>query len=216
MILNNKEPKFLDIENQFMSKWTKASNGQPTVLSIVKIIPSAVLTDKYEAYKQNIITSRPNLKAFGTGGPGNEQRRFHGTSQLCTFGLSSNSSPCIHKTCAVCGIIRQGWLINMAGSSTGCRFGPGAYFTSCSSKSHDYNVRSEQGLGSRVRSMFLARVVVGKGHIETTGSYSQRVAPNGHDSLIAKAGVTPKVNYDELIIFNDSAALPSYLVIYKY
>lgn len=215
-ILTENDPIFRDIQGQFKMKWKKKEYGNPTVKSIVAIEPGTKMKERYEAYRNSVICLRPNLKIYNKGGPGNEQRRFHGTKQLCNFGLSNNSTPCDQKGCEVCSIIKNGWSINQAGTSKGYRFGQGAYFSSCSSKSHDYNEKSERGLGPKTRSMFLASVIVGNAHILTTPGYKGSSPPNGFDSIIADKKKTPNVNYDELIIFNAAAALPTYLIVYGY
>ena len=80
-------------------------------------------------------------------------------------------------------IIKTGWKVSKAGSSSGCRFGAGSYFTSTSSKSHDYNSHSEQALGDKTRSMFIAKVAVGNAHIITTAAYSHNAPPAGFTVL---------------------------------
>lgn len=62
----------------------------------------------------------------------------------------------------------------------------------------------------------MVRVAVGKTAVLTTGSYSGRSPPTGYDSITAKPGVTPNINYNEVIVFDDAASLPSFLVIYRY
>ena len=74
-------------------------------------------------------------------GPGNEQRRFHGTSrQACDLGLNGNETLCSSSGCGCCGIIRTGLMLSKAQTNISFgRFGRGLYLTSTSSKSHGYN-----------------------------------------------------------------------------
>lgn len=216
VFLQASDKKYQELRNQWVKKWIKPGYPTPNILAILKINCPDTVRKAYEAYRQRVIASRPGLKIFGHGGPGNEQRRFHGTRQSCSLGLNNNSTLCNGSNCSVCSIIKTGWLISKAGSATGTKFGKGAYFTSCSTKSHDYNQGSEQGLGKNVRSMFIAKVVVGKGYVIPSASYSNTAPPSGYDSIIATQGVTAGINYDELIVYENASALPSYLVVYRY
>ena len=73
---------------------------------------------------------------------------------------TSNPQVCENQSCSVCGILRNGFLLDKSLSNTGWgRFGRGLYFTSVSSKSYDYSKPN----AANVRAIFVAYVVVGNG-----------------------------------------------------
>ena len=216
--LHTLDPTFQKVKRQWESQWVK-NNAQPTLVAIFQIQSPIHIRARYSHRLTQLALIRSFMELpcddyTGTRAP--ETMVFHGTGQQCTLGLNNNMNPCSNLHCSVCSIIKNGFSVCKASSSTGCRFGYGTYFTSCSSKAHDYNAKSEHGLGSGVRSMLMVRVAVGKTAVLTTGSYSGRSPPTGYDSITAKPGVTPNINYNEVIVFDDAASLPSFLVIYRY
>lgn len=48
--------------------------------------------------------AKGNFKTAGRA-LGNENRRWHGTTRLCTFGDPGNTQPCSHQACALCCIV---------------------------------------------------------------------------------------------------------------
>ena len=105
------------------------------------------------------------------------------------------------------------------------------YFSAASSKSHDYAAGSErpaapctgaaQGM-STVRLVFLCKVAQGSSfecrqdRLEP-GQVQGLVKPNGaHDSIhgltVASGGA---LNFDELVVYRNDAAVPSYLIAYQ-
>ena len=101
------------------------------------------------------------------------------------------------------------------------RYGKGLYFSSISSKSHSYNPLSEKvHSGKTVRSMLMCKVVAGNAHNTKLERLEQHhvdgYIASGYDSII---GLTTKddgkLNYDEIVVYDKHAALPSYLVVYE-
>ena len=77
-------------------------------------MPKNILS-AYEKYRDTVIQKRPNLSkgGYNKGGPGNEQRRFHGTTLGCKY---ANDSLCQNSGCASCRIIETGFQMKFAGS----------------------------------------------------------------------------------------------------
>eukprot|EP00698_Gefionella_okellyi_P022195 TRINITY_DN731_c0_g1_i1.p1 TRINITY_DN731_c0_g1~~TRINITY_DN731_c0_g1_i1.p1 ORF type:complete len:684 (-),score=107.90 TRINITY_DN731_c0_g1_i1:64-2115(-) len=213
-VLDRNEASFADVKKQFEMKWTKKEYGVPIVQSISQIMMNGPITSRYIAYKQKLIDRQPPIPVYGAGGPGNEQRRFHGTGMRCQLGSTPNNDKlCSASDCAVCGIIRSSFRVSKAQSNISfARFGAGTYFTSTSSKCHDYNTKSETGLGAGVRATFMVQVMIGLGCKLTTDNTTLKSAPAGYDSVLGETGDV--LNYDELVIYEDGGMLPKYLVVY--
>lgn len=213
-VLDPASATFQDVKAQFEVKWTKTAYGVPIIQSIGQIAMTGAVTSRYNAYRHKLATRQPPIPVYGHGGPGNEQRRFHGTGMKCKLGLAGHETLCSDTTCAVCGIIRTSFLLSKAQSNISfARFGAGTYFTSTSSKCHDYNERSEVGLGSGLRATFMCQVMIGLGCKLTQDDQTLRAAPPGYDSVLGETG--DRLNYDELVVYDEAAAMPKYLVIYR-
>ena len=101
------------------------------------------------------------------------------------------------------------------------RYGRGIYFSATSSKSNDYSKGSELVLrqGDRHgrlwawRCMFVCHVAIGNTYRTTDGSLTDDMCPpHGYDSVTGEVG--PHLNYDEVVAYDESQAVPSYLVVY--
>ena len=137
--------KFQDLEKQFNDKWLKLPLPQ-SIVSISEIVVPVKMKKSYESYRDKIDQKMKsnNIKPFKKfAGPGNEMRRFHGTTQMCKLGFpNGNTSICKNgkNGCNVCGIIENGFLLSKAKQNTGFgRFGNGIYLSATSGKSNDYN-----------------------------------------------------------------------------
>lgn len=213
--LDQSDPKFEEIKQQFLGKWTTGS--KPTVESILRIDMNSTCRQNYETYRGELVAR--GVTMFRSAGPGNEQRRFHGTGQTCKLGRpGKKSQPCNDTNCCVCQIIKGGFKTSKALGAdklTGkpLMFGKGIYFTSTSSKAHNFNKGSEQGLGSNRRSTFMCLVLVGRGK-EMKGYGSKLTeAPAGFDSVLAEPSAGA-LNHDEVVVYKDCACLPRYLIVY--
>jgi hypothetical protein len=96
-----------------------------------------------------------------------------------------------------------------------------ADFSATSGKSHDYaggseRVRSGPIGDRRWRTMFVASVAAGKAFCDLQGELDVERPPAGHDSIVgetkAKGGA---LNYDELVVYAEEAALPEHLIVYS-
>ncbi|KAH3764115.1 C2H2 zinc finger protein [Pelomyxa schiedti] len=195
---------------QFALKWEK--EGQPLhVISISKVYPPSWIFSRYMSYRDRIIP----LGSWET--PGNEKRRFHGTCILCDLGIKkSNSTPCAQPACSICGIIRNGFKVGMTPPEARAfqRFGMGLYFTSTSGKANDYSSPSERRTqsGGLRRAMLLCKVIVGNPHLTKVNAPALAGPPPGCHSVVGQTGVD--LNYDEVVIYDERAAIPAYLLWY--
>jgi len=90
------------------------------------------------------------------------------------------------------------------------RFGAGLYFAPDAAKSNDYT----QPYNS-VRCLILCKVVVGNAKILYQDQSNLKAPPQGFDSVLGKPGGGGALNYPELVLFNEDAVLPAYVVFYK-
>ena len=204
------------VKARFLAHWGKDVSGapgyceRPRVERIFRIEPSPVLLERHERYARAVE---------------NRRERFHGTSAKCSFGIDLNAWPCPDPECALCSIAGRGFLLvhcgtgpnaNRAAFAAGLRYGPGLYFSATSGKSHDYATGSERVRGGRRwRTMFMASVAAGRAHCTLESELDVSRPPAGFDSIVgettAKGG---KLNYDELVVYVEDAALPQYLIVY--
>jgi len=142
---------------------------------------------------------------------GNENRRWHGTRRICNIGDKGHTQFCSAPTCSLCCIIRTSFDVSLWGKKTGWgRFGKGIYTSSTSSKSNDY---SHNDCKSSLKAILLNKVVVGKGCKLLQDNTSLTAPPAGYDSVLAEKGGS--LNYDELVVYDNDAIRPSFLVMYE-
>ena len=200
ILLSSSDSEYQSVSSQFMQKWK--TSPSPTVKYIAKIVPSQSQEQKWKSYRDSV--HNQGVKVFGSGSKGNTHRRFHGTAQFCDLGMTGNSRLCNKSNCAVCHIIRSGWLLSKAGTGL---FGKGIYFSSTPSKSNNYN--ANRSISGGLKSMFVAHVVVGRGYKLTSTDSSYTAPPNGYHSVLGE------LSNDETIVYEESAAIPMYLILYK-
>uniref|UniRef100_A0A6B2LPH1 Poly [ADP-ribose] polymerase n=1 Tax=Arcella intermedia TaxID=1963864 RepID=A0A6B2LPH1_9EUKA len=105
----------------------------------------------------------------------------------------------------------QGFLMKYALTTRSWgRFGKGLYFAPDAAKSNDYAVAEPN---SGVKCLILCKVVVGKAMIYRTDQTTLTQPPSGYDSVLGETGQS--LNYPELVIYNDRAILPAYVVFYQ-
>ncbi|KAF9790514.1 hypothetical protein BJ322DRAFT_395234 [Thelephora terrestris] len=191
---------FKSVESQFQKTWK--GTACPEVKAIYKIIVAEASLKQYKQYLDGV-EARGNFVAMGKS-RGNENRRWHGTTRSCTLGDAGNKTLCTGPGCPLCCIIRTSF--NLAVASQG-NFGRGIYTSATSSKSNGYSRNA--GIISDCKAMLLNTVVVGYGKKVTQTDMSLTQPPAGYDSILGEVGV------DELIVYNNDAVRPSYLVMYK-
>jgi len=221
--LTNAHPKYADIKRQFSSSWVHPG-PKPTVMRVFQVRNAHGMFERYEGYKRD-------LEARGRAV--NEERRFHATGMTCTFGIEQSAPPCVDQSCAVCSICQTAFELRHAGggaltSTFGyLRYGRGLYFARHASKSNDYARGTERtrSNGERYRVMFLCKVALGTPmhtrdeRLEDT-QINTLVMARGHggayDSVV---GLTTAdggaLNYEESVVYDESAAIPSYLIVYR-
>lgn len=211
-VLTNQHPRYAGIKEQFIASWT-APGAKPTVQRILQIRNPQPIYQRYRTYQDGL----------------HEERRFHGTSMACDFGIDPNQRPCEHAHCAVCSITAQAFSMARAGGGpnamlmpAGLRYGRGLYFSRTASKSNDYAGGSERILShGRHRVMFLCKVCVGLTHRTTQERLDQGTIESiiGSGQANSVTGLTTAdggaLNYEENVVYDESAAIPSYLIVYK-
>ncbi|CAG8528221.1 4537_t:CDS:2 [Paraglomus occultum] len=223
--------KFYDITRQFETAWKHTYKTLPEIHSIWRICCPENLIRRYNEYRDEVekrqkLAEKPFPKGQGQRRvmtAGNEQRRFHGTSMKCLLNLLLSESQrvlCLDPQCSLCGIIRCGYSLKHAGTSavsaTFQRFGPGIYFSGTSSKSDDYNEGSATFYnGEKYKAMLLNKLIVGRGFTETKDNVQLTEPPPGYDSVLGEPRITSNLNYDEVVVYDERACLPKYLIIYK-
>jgi len=201
---------YRNVAMQFQQSW-RHETACPEVRAVYKVINTAASLKKYEKYLDGV-EAKGNFAAAG-GSPGNENRRWHGTRRKCKIGDKGFTAFCTDANCALCCIIKTSFDLKFFRGATGWgRFGAGIYTSSTSSKSNDYS-RNESN--SKWKALLLNKVVVGKGKKLTQDDTTLTKPPAGHDSVLAEVVPGGALNYDELVVYDNDAARPSYLVMYE-
>ena len=111
-------------------------------------------------------------------------------------------------------ILKEGFDLR-EDSSSGKRFGFGNYFATSASKADDYTDNRQSRTGRHtLRKIILARIILGKPSITERTLVEIHKPPDRCDSVIAWAGKP----YDntEIIVYNNSQALPTFVLTYKH
>jgi len=199
--------RFRSVASQFRQKWSH-NNKAPEVRAVYKIVSTKTNVAKYERYLNQVEVKGSFSLQNKT--PGNECRRWHGTTRRCKIGDKGVTKFCSSPSCSLCCIMRTSFDISLFGKRTNFgRFGVGIYTSSTSSKSDGYSLN---GVTSEWKAILLNKVVVGKGYKTKVDSTSLTTPPAGYDSVLAEVGSS--LNYDELVVYNNDAIRPSYLVMY--
>jgi hypothetical protein len=209
-LLTNQSPQRGDVVRQFREAWRKPG-AVPRVERVYAVRPSPMLRERHERYAAAV---------------GNPRRRFHGTGAACNFAIDDNLTPCASPQCALCSILAGSFALAHSGrgpnasratfgTAGGLRYGRGLYFSSTSGKSNDYAHRSERmRRGRRWRTLFLASVAAGKAYCTEAAELDLSRPPDGYDSVVGEVG--PNLNYDELVVYNEAAALPEFLIVVSF
>ncbi|KAF9790516.1 hypothetical protein BJ322DRAFT_1036993 [Thelephora terrestris] len=202
---------YKSVEKQFKQSWRHKTTC-PEVQAIYKIIVAEASLRQYQQY-QDSVEGRGNFVAKGKS-RGNENRRWHGTKRKCNLGDQGCKTFCADSACSLCRIIKTSFDVKFFKAATGWgRFGHGIYTSSTSSKSNDYS--KNIGINSEWKALLLNKVIVGKGKKLTKNNTSLTQPPPGYDSVLAEVVPGGFLNYDELVVYNNEAVRPSYLVMYK-
>ncbi|RGB40653.1 hypothetical protein C1646_650022 [Rhizophagus diaphanus] len=199
---------YKSVLKQWKESW-KSYDGEeiPKVKAIWEIIVSWKILRRYEAYRDEVERTG-HFKALIRG---NEQRRFHGSSQTCLIGIVDGNL-CNSPSCSTCQIIKHSYRLP---SSSHGAFGCGIYFTANSSKANWHNRGSRHFYnGTWFRTVLLNRVTVGRWWNQL--EFKRFVAPPpGYHSIIGKPSDEGRIKLDELVVYKEAACIPRYLIVYK-
>jgi len=202
---------YKSVEKQFKDTWRHKTTC-PEVKAVYKIVVTDASMAQYQKYLDGV-ESKGNFVAMGKS-RGNENRRWHGTRRKCNLGDIGHHTFCADMECALCCIIQLSFDLKFFKAATGWgRFGRGIYTSSTSSKSNDYS--KNLGTSSEWKALLLNKVVVGNGRKLTQDDTSLTEPPPGYDSVLAEVVPGGALNYDELVVYQNEAVRPSYLVMYK-
>ncbi|KAG8829829.1 hypothetical protein FRC17_005946 [Serendipita sp. 399] len=203
-------PKFADVSHQFRAKWSHTNIPFKPAKHIYLVLNSPASAASYDAYRTKV-EQQGNFKAAGKS-EGNENRRFHGTTRQCHLGDPGNTQLCSNSTCALCGILRTSFDLKFYKGKTGWgRFGRGLYTSSTSSKSDSYTANKSP---SPYKAMLLAKVVVGRGYKMTRDATTLTAPPTNYHSVLGEPDASGSLNYDELVVYDNDAIRPAYLIVY--
>ncbi|CAG7851177.1 SubName: Full=Uncharacterized protein {ECO:0000313/EMBL:CCA71846.1} [Serendipita indica DSM 11827] len=203
-------PKFRDVANQFDTKWTHTNMAPQTAKFIYLILINAAQNFSYNAYRDRV----EQEGGFATKGrmPGNESLRFHGTTRACLLGDPGNTQLCSDSTCGLCGIIRTSFDLKLYKGKTGWgQFGCGFYTSATSSKSDSYTSNKK---ASQYKAMLISKVIVGNGYKLTNNATQLTGPPAGYHSVLGEPDTAGALNYDKLVVYDNDAIRPAYLVVY--
>jgi len=112
-------------------------------------------------------------------------------------------------------ILKNGFVLNHAGKSTGTMFGYGVYLAECCSKSDEYASEDTGGAYPGLRALLVCRSFIGNPYVvHQAGDYIEEAKANGCDCLLGDR--ESKVNtYREFVFFDEAQVVPEYTVIYK-
>lgn len=195
-------PKFADIKAQFEKKWDTTQCGQPPTITSIWYIGDPALIHAHEDYAKKI----GPVKLYGSGvNPGNKQRRFHKAKMKCV--TTFKGQPCGDKSCPVCGIITNGFLLSKTGGA-GSTYGKGIY----SSPTPSYGITWKGGAPSKwqTKATILCSVVCG---VTDMTSSSGPLASGTHSRVADSTTGNPAD--DELVVYDEKAIVPKFLIIYQ-
>jgi hypothetical protein len=199
--------RYKSVASQFQRKWLHNTQC-PEVRAIYKIVNTTKNLKKYEKYRDRV-EEKHQFVSQGRS-YANEHRRWHGTTRECTIGDEGETEFCSDPSCSLCCIMKTTFDLSVSAKKTNFRrFGMGIYTSSTSSKTDTY---SRNGSTSTWKAMLLSRVVVGRGYKMTADNTTLTKPPAGFDSILGEVGAS--LNYDELVVYNNDAIRPSYLVMY--
>ncbi|KAG9004307.1 hypothetical protein FRB94_006810 [Tulasnella sp. JGI-2019a] len=206
--ISEDDSTFDKITDQFHKSW-RHSSPLPEIQQIYKIIQSKDLMDRYYAYREFVEDSGNFV--LGGMAPGNERRRWHGTRRVCDLGDDpTRTRLCDSNHCGTCGILRTSFKLVATRDNIRDRIGRGIHTSSTSSRAHDYS-KTTAIESSRYLSMLLTTVVLGKAYKASTNGETLSAPPGYHSVL---RGVGNELNYDDIVVYNEDAIRPAWLIIY--
>jgi len=196
------ETDFQSVASRFKQEW-KNTNIGADIRAIYRIefnTDNSPNATEYAAYVELLKAKHGNT---------NEAGRFHGcsVSQECLKSLwdRTNRVKVCHGNCAVCGILRTGFLSAEVGSTL--RFGSGFPFSQCASRAHEYPIPCVTGQ----RVMLECKLALGKEFLSTEPRPHLLEPPDDCDSVFV---VGSQLNSQENVVYTPRAILPQYVIVY--
>lgn len=222
-LLTRQHRDYDNIRSQFLNKWGK-SGTSPRLERIFQVTVADHIYAQHLQYREHVAGKVGATDA-------NVKRRFHGTSSTCKVGVNIGDRPCSAPGCSVCGILTHGFQTARAGSGAVggqrrvLRYGKGIYSSATSGKANDYAEESGAAYVNKMyRTMFVVYVAAGKGYKTTSGDLQlddDQEPPfdpktgQQYDSVIGEPSANGDLNYDELVVYNSSAIVPAFFIVYS-
>ncbi|WOL18534.1 hypothetical protein Cni_G27331 [Canna indica] len=179
----------------FQSSWLKKQTPACKIDRILKVHNTSGTITRFEDYRDSIKIKAGKLakKHPRCTADGNELLRFHRAALGCSIGHNGASGLCSSTPqCDLCGIIRDGFKIDMHGR---------IQTMATSGRAHDAaNVDADE------HAMLVCRVIAGR-------VKRKQDDVEEYDSVAGATGIYS--NLDELFVFNPRAILPCFVVIYR-
>lgn len=204
------------VEIIFQTSWLRQDMPCARPERIFKVHNSPKTIAKFEEYRDMVKTkaSKISKKHSRCLVDGNELLRFYSTTVACHMGkmrtstssyMSSSTSLCTSSSCGVCHILRYGFPTKGQ---------PGIYTNASSGQAHESIMFSKEydKTANAKRAMLVCRVIAGR--VKKTGYESSQDGPvSGYDSVAGEAGLY--TDLEELLVLNNRAVLPCFVVIYS-
>jgi len=182
----------------------------PSKVKEVWNVTNKTLLQKHFDYARKI----GNVTNRGRGSnPGNMQRRFHCCGITCA---GWTGTPCSDATCPLCNIIVNGFQKKFSAASN--RFGSGLYSSATAVKCYGY---ADDHGRTQPRYMLICSVVEGVPERTEQISYGTRIntpLDSKYNSRYIKNSMfdalKPTQVVDELVVYDDDAMIPRYLIVF--
>ncbi|KAG8044049.1 hypothetical protein GUJ93_ZPchr0458g22312 [Zizania palustris] len=187
------------IEIIFQSSWLKKQSPVCAIDRILKVHNAPRTLARFEDYRHSVKTKAATLSRRHPRctADGNELLRFHCATLSCALGLHGATHLCDDDACGACAVIRDGF-------SPPAPAGGGIRTMATSGRAHDAVAD-----GGERRAMLVCRVIAGRVRQREGDSTTEEE----YDSAAGTAGVYS--NLDELEVFNPTAILPCFVVVYR-
>ncbi|KAL5213996.1 hypothetical protein ABZP36_003148 [Zizania latifolia] len=192
------------IEIIFQSSWLKKQSPVCAVDRILKVHNAPRTLARFEDYRHSVkakaatVLSRRHPRCTADG---NELLRFHCATLSCALGLHGATHLCDDDACGACAVIRDGFRPPAPAPAGGIRT------MATSGRAHDAVAED----GERPRAMLVCRVIAGR--VRREQQQEEDSTEEEYDSVAGTAGVYS--NLDELEVFNPTAILPCFVVVYR-
>jgi len=222
-LLNPTRAEYKSILDQFQRGWTD-QQGKGLCPATSDIQHIYIINKIYKNYETCATPLRKDksIQVFGSGGRGNEQRRFHGTFLAATCTLRNGSAQLCNFSstgCYICSIITGGFRLDKVGATTNfSRFGSGIYFSASSSKGADYSrisTNKKQVPNASIYGLLVCKIMVGKAYSYTNDNTTITQPPQGYHSVLGEASRSGSLNINEVVIYNENAICPRYVIVFR-